>query len=166
MPSGSPAEHAIVTGAGRGIGRAIARAMSAAGADVLLLGRGEDPLRETAQLIGGDAGGDAWALQCDIRDDERVDAVVDAAVQRWGSIDVLANNAGIDDDTPFVDVDRARWPATSSPPIDGAFVISQAVARAMRETGGGAIVHNASIDASGGDGSFPLATHPRPVCLV
>jgi NAD(P)-dependent dehydrogenase (short-subunit alcohol dehydrogenase family) len=146
-------KHAIVTGAGRGIGRAIARAMSAAGADVLLLGRGEDPLRETAQLIG-DAGGDAWALQCDIRDDERVDAVVDAAMQRWGSIDVLANNAGIDDDTPFVDVDRARWRDIIATNLTAPFVISQAVARAMRETGGGAIVHNASIDASGGDGSF------------
>jgi meso-butanediol dehydrogenase / (S,S)-butanediol dehydrogenase / diacetyl reductase len=147
------AKHAIVTGAGRGIGRAIARAMAAEGADVLLLGRGEDPLRETAQLIA-DAGFEAWWLRCDIRDDERVDAAVDAAVQRWGSIDVLANNAGIDDDTPFVDVDRSRWRDVIATNLTAPFVMSQAVVRAMRETGGGAIVHNASIDASGGDGSF------------
>jgi NAD(P)-dependent dehydrogenase (short-subunit alcohol dehydrogenase family) len=145
--------HAIVTGAGRGIGRAIARAMAAEGADVLLLGRGEAPLRETAQLIG-DAGGDAWWLPCDIRDDERVDGAVSAAMERWGSIEILANNAGIDDDTAFADVDRARWRDVIATNLTAPFVMSQAVVRFMRKTGGGAIVHNASIDASGGDGSF------------
>jgi NAD(P)-dependent dehydrogenase (short-subunit alcohol dehydrogenase family) len=145
--------HAIVTGAGRGIGRAIACAMAAQGADVLLLGRAEAPLRETAQLIE-QAGGDAWWLQCDIRDDERVDGAVNAAVERWGSIEILANNAGIDDDTPFAGVDRARWRDVIATNLTAPFVMSQAVVRVMRKTGGGAIVHNASIDASGGDGSF------------
>jgi NAD(P)-dependent dehydrogenase (short-subunit alcohol dehydrogenase family) len=146
-------KRAIVTGAGRGIGRAIARAMASEGAEVLLLGRTKAPLQETAGLIEA-AGGGAWVLACDIRDDDQVEACVLAAVDRWGGIDILANNAGIDDDTPFLDVDRGRWRDIIATNLTAPFITSQAVARVMRETGGGAIVHNASIDASGGDGPF------------
>jgi NAD(P)-dependent dehydrogenase (short-subunit alcohol dehydrogenase family) len=146
-------KHAIVTGAGRGIGRAIAQAFAAEGAEVAILGRTEESLAQTAEMIEV-AGGRAWWMTCDVRDDERVDAVVDAAVARWGRIDVLANNAGIDDDTPFLDVDRARWRDILATNLTAPFVMSQAVARVMRDTGGGSIIHNASIDASGGDGPF------------
>jgi NAD(P)-dependent dehydrogenase (short-subunit alcohol dehydrogenase family) len=146
-------KRAIVTGAGRGIGRAIALAMASEGAELLLLGRTEAPLQETSGLIEA-AGGRAWVRTCDVRDDDQVDACVQAAVDRWGAIDILANNAGIDDDTPFLDVDRGRWRDIVATNLTAPFVTSQAVARVMRETGGGAIVHNASIDASGGDGPF------------
>jgi meso-butanediol dehydrogenase/(S,S)-butanediol dehydrogenase/diacetyl reductase len=144
---------AIVTGGGRGIGRAIARAFAAEGAEVLALGRARPSLEETAAEIEA-AGGAAWAHPCDVRDDAEVDAVVATAAERWGRIDVLANNAGIDDDTPFLEVDRARWRDVLDTNLTGAFAMAQAVARVMAETGGGAIVHNASIDASGGDGPF------------
>lgn len=146
-------KRAIVTGAGRGIGRAIALAMAREGAELLLLGRTEAPLQQTAGLIEA-AGGRAWLLACDVRDDDQVEDCVQAAVDRWGAIDILANNAGIDDDTPFLEVDRARWRDIIATNLTAPFVTSQAVARVMRETGGGAIVHNASIDASGGDGPF------------
>ena len=143
----------IVTGAGRGIGRAIALAMAREGAGVLALGRTETPLRETVDLIVGE-GGDAWCRVCDVRDDAAIDSAVAEAVQRWGSIDVLVNNAGIDDDTAFLDVDRERWRDIIATNLTAPFVASQAVARVMREQGAGVILHNASIDASGGDGSF------------
>jgi NAD(P)-dependent dehydrogenase (short-subunit alcohol dehydrogenase family) len=123
------------------------------GAEVLLLGRTEDALRETAELIER-VGGSAWWMSCDVRDDERVDQVVELAAERWGAIEVLVNNAGIDDDTPFVDVDRERWREIIATNLTAPFVMSQSVARVMRATGGGSIVHNASIDASGGDGPF------------
>jgi meso-butanediol dehydrogenase / (S,S)-butanediol dehydrogenase / diacetyl reductase len=99
-------------------------------------------------------GGAAWAHRCDVRDDAEVDAVVATAAERWGRIDVLANNAGIDDDTPFLEVDRGRWRDVIGTNLTGAFVMAQAVARVMAKSGGGAILHTASIDGSGGDGPF------------
>lgn len=144
---------AIVTGGGRGIGRAVARAFAAEGAEVLVLGRAREPLDETVAEIEA-AGGAARAQSCDVRDDAQVEAVVAAAAELWDRIDVLANNAGIDDDTPFLEVDRGRWRDVIDTNLTGAFVMAQSVARVMARAGGGAIVHTASIDGSGGDGPY------------
>jgi NAD(P)-dependent dehydrogenase (short-subunit alcohol dehydrogenase family) len=146
--------HAVVTGGGRGIGRAIATAFSAEGADVLVVGRTAGDLAETVRLVG-DHGGSAWSLTCDIRDEGQIRSVVEAATERWGRIDILVNNAGIDDDTPFLDVDRTRWRDIVDTNLTAPFVFSQEVARHMRATGsGGVLLHTASIDASGGDGPY------------
>lgn len=143
----------IVTGGGRGIGQATARAFAAEGADVLVVGRTAAALDETVAAVAAD-GGSAWARACDVTDDAQIEAAVAAAIERWGRINVLVNNAGIDDDTPFLDVDRDRFRAIVATNLTAPFVLSQAVARHMRDAGGGVILHNASIDASGGDGPF------------
>jgi NAD(P)-dependent dehydrogenase (short-subunit alcohol dehydrogenase family) len=143
----------VVTGGGRGIGQATARAFAAAGAEVLVLGRTVADLEDTVRQITGD-GGQAWLIRCDVSDEAQVDDAVRAAAERWGRIDVLINNAGIDDDTPFLDIDRARWRAVIDTNLTGAFLMAQAVARRMAQTGGGVILHTASIDASGGDGPY------------
>ena len=145
--------NVIVTGGGRGIGQATAAAFAAEGADVLVLGRTPADLDATVGLIEAN-GGSAWSQVCDVRDERQVDAAVAAAMARWGRIHVLVNNAGIDDDTPFLEVDRARWRQVLDTNLTGAFLMAQAVAREMARSGGGAILHNASIDASGGDGPF------------
>jgi NAD(P)-dependent dehydrogenase (short-subunit alcohol dehydrogenase family) len=145
--------NVIVTGGGRGIGQATALAFAAEGADVLVVGRGVADLAITVGQIG-QAGGRAWLAECDVTDESAVDAVVTRAVERWGAIHVLINNAGIDDDTPFLDIDRARWRAVIDTNLTGAFLMAQAVARQMARTGGGVILHTASIDASGADGPF------------
>ncbi len=67
---------------------------------------------------------------------------------------MLVNNAGVDDDTPFLEVDHDRWRAVVDTNLTGPFLMSQAVSRHMAASGGGVILHNASIDASGGDGPF------------
>jgi NAD(P)-dependent dehydrogenase (short-subunit alcohol dehydrogenase family) len=143
----------IVTGGGRGIGQATARAFAAEGADVLVLGRTAADLEDTVAQITAD-GGQAWQLPCDVTDEAQVEEAVARAAGRWERIDVLVNNAGIDDDTPFLEIDRARWRAVIDTNLTGVFLMSQAVGREMAKTGGGVILHTASIDASGGDGPF------------
>jgi NAD(P)-dependent dehydrogenase (short-subunit alcohol dehydrogenase family) len=145
--------NVIVTGGGRGIGQATARAFAAEGADVLVTGRNGADLSATVDQIG-QAGGRAWLAECDVTDESAVDAVVARAVERWGAIHVLINNAGVDDDTPFLDIDRNRWRAVIDTNLTGAFLMAQAVARQMAQAGGGVILHTASIDASGADGPF------------
>jgi len=143
----------IVTGGGRGIGEATARAFASEGADVLVLGRTVADLeRVVAQIIAD--GGRAWQHPCDVTDEAQVDQAVARAGARWGRIDVLVNNAGVDDDTPFLEIDRQRWREVIDTNLTGAFLMSQAVAIQMAKTGGGVILHNASIDASGGDGPY------------
>ena len=119
----------------------------------MVLGRTVEDLDATVAQVES-ARGTAFAHGCDVRDDDQVEAAVAAAVGRWGRIDVLVNNAGIDDDTPFLEVDRLRFRDIVATNLTACFVMAQAVAREMVKTGGGAIVHNASIDASGGDGPF------------
>jgi NAD(P)-dependent dehydrogenase (short-subunit alcohol dehydrogenase family) len=143
----------LVTGAGRGIGQATAERFASEGADVTLVGRSPDPLNAVADGIRA-AGGSAVVRACDIRDGAAVDAAVAALVERHGKLDVVINNAGVDDDTPFLDIDRIRWNDVVATNLTGPFLMSQAAARAMKDTGGGVILHNASIDASGGDGPF------------
>jgi NAD(P)-dependent dehydrogenase (short-subunit alcohol dehydrogenase family) len=142
-------KNVIVTGAGRGIGRAIAERFASEGADVLCLGRTLEPLEETVELCGS-----GWALRADVSRGEDVERAVSTALGRWGRIDVLVNNAGIDDETPFLEIDPERWNEVIATNLTGVFLISQRVARAMRDAGGGVILHNISIDASGGDGPF------------
>ena len=143
----------IVTGGGRGIGQATARAFASEGADVLVLGRTAADLEDTVAQITAD-GGQAWLMTCDVTDDAQVDEAAAQAGSRWGRIDVLINNAGIDDDTPFLEIDRARWRAIIDTNLTGVFLMSQAVAREMAKAGRGVILHTASIDASGGDGPY------------
>jgi NAD(P)-dependent dehydrogenase (short-subunit alcohol dehydrogenase family) len=145
--------NVIVTGAGRGIGQATALAFAAGGADVLAVGRTVADLEETVRRIG-EAGGTAWLAECDVTDEAAVDATVASAAQRWGAIHVLINNAAIDDDTPFLDIERSRWRAVIDTNLTGAFLMAQAVARQMARTGGGVILHTASIDAGAADGPF------------
>jgi NAD(P)-dependent dehydrogenase (short-subunit alcohol dehydrogenase family) len=139
----------VVTGAGRGIGRAIAERFSSEGADVLCVGRTREPLEETAVLCDS-----AWVVTGDVSRSEDVDGVLAAALERWERIDVLVNNAGIDDETPFLDMSEEDWRAVIETNLTGVFLMSQRVARAMRDAKGGVILHNISIDALGGDGSF------------
>ena len=143
----------IVTGGGRGIGQATARAFAAEGADVLVLGRTVADLEDTVAQITAD-GGQAWLLPCDVTSEAQVEETVTRAASRWDRIDVLINNAGIDDDTPFLEIDRARWRAVVDTNLTGVFLMSQAVGREMAKSGGGVILHTASIDASGGDGPY------------
>jgi NAD(P)-dependent dehydrogenase (short-subunit alcohol dehydrogenase family) len=145
--------YLIITGGGRGIGQAIAIRFAREGAEVMLVGRTLEALEQTAAMIEGE-GGRAWAYRADVTDSAKMQRLVDDAMQRWKRIDVLINNAGVDDDTPFLEIREENWDRILNTNLRAPFILSQKVAREMVKTGGGVILHNASIDALGGDGTY------------
>jgi NAD(P)-dependent dehydrogenase (short-subunit alcohol dehydrogenase family) len=145
--------NVIVTGAGRGIGEATARRFAAEGADVLVISRTEADVAAIAGSIRED-GGRAWHEVGDVSRAADVDRIVASAEARWeGSIHVLVNNAGIDHDCPFLDFPESEWRRVLDVNLTGPFLCGQRVAKAMAGRGGGVIVHIASIDALGADGT-------------
>jgi NAD(P)-dependent dehydrogenase (short-subunit alcohol dehydrogenase family) len=143
----------IVTGAGQGIGKAVAERFAEEGADVLLTGRRPDVLDSVVAEIQA-AGGSAWPFRADVSEPADVEASVAAATERWGRIDVLVNNAGIGEEVPFLEIELDSWDRVLGTNLRGAFLMAQAVSREQARTGGGSIVHIASIDGSGGDGPY------------
>jgi NAD(P)-dependent dehydrogenase (short-subunit alcohol dehydrogenase family) len=144
---------AIVTGGNRGIGRAIVERLASEGADVMVVGRSEETIAATVAAVEA-AGGSAWGHRCDVTLPADLRGIVTAAKERWPRIDVLVNNAGIGVETPFLEIPEDEWDRVIATNLKAPFVLSQLVAREMATAGGGAIVHIASIDASGGDGPY------------
>jgi NAD(P)-dependent dehydrogenase (short-subunit alcohol dehydrogenase family) len=144
---------AIVTGGNRGIGRAIVDRLASEGADVMVVGRNADTLAATVTEVEA-AGGKAWAQQADLTSSDELRGIVAAAEERWARVNVLVNNAGIGLETPFLEISEEEWDRVLATNLTAPFLLSQLIAQGMVRTGGGAIVHIASIDASGGDGPY------------
>jgi len=143
----------IVTGGSQGIGKAVAERFAREGADVLITGRRAEVLDlVVAGITAG--GGSAWAVTADVSVAGDVEGSVAAARERWDRIDVLVNNAGIGEEVPFLEIGVDSWDRVIGTNLRGAFLMAQAVAREQVRAGGGAIVHIASIDGSGGDGPY------------
>jgi meso-butanediol dehydrogenase / (S,S)-butanediol dehydrogenase / diacetyl reductase len=149
IPQDLAGREALVTGASRGIGRAIATRLAGEGATVMCVGRMRESLEETAMLCG-----DGVVHVADVSRSDQVEQTVGAALAGWGRIDVLVNNAGIADETPVLEMREDVWDEVLAVNLKGPFLMSQHVGRAMARTGGGAIVNNASIDALAADGPF------------
>src|SRR5919204_4526807 len=149
---------AVVTGGGSGMGRAMALEFSRLGAAVVVAGRRAEPLAETAAMIEG-AGGTALAEPTDVRDPEQVDALMYAAVDTFGRIDCLVNNAAGNFVVKAEDLSPNGWKAVTSIVLDGSFLCSRAAARRMIDSGeGGAIVSViASYAWTGGPGTVHSA---------
>ncbi len=138
---------AVITGAGSGVGRAVARELAPAGWRLVLAGRRADPLAETAAGLGPDR---VLAVPADVTDEEQVEALFDAAVGRFGRIDLLFNNAGtFGRPAPVEEVAAADWRAVVDLNLTGAFLCARAAFRRMKEQDpqGGRIVNNGSISA-------------------
>jgi gluconate 5-dehydrogenase len=134
----------IVTGGAQGIGREIAIALQAAGADLALVDVGPDAVRATAsELTRDDA--PVHALIADVSDEGQVDAAFDEAARLLGGIDFLINNAGIRRIASFMDYTLDDWQRTLDVDLTGPFLCSRAAIRHMLPAGGGRIVNIASI---------------------
>ena len=132
---------AVVTGAGRGIGRAIALAFAREGADLVLAARTMTELEETAGGVRA-LGRNALAVKCDVSRRGDVTAMVGTALERFGRVDILVNNAGrITPLGPLVDSDSEEWLATISVNLGGVFRCCQAVLPIMRQQRAGKIIN-------------------------
>ncbi|RIK95011.1 MAG: hypothetical protein DCC73_01085 [Proteobacteria bacterium] len=136
---------AIITGGGSGIGRGIARALAKAGADIALCGR-RLSVCETACAEIRQTGVAAEAFRCDVSQQNEVEAMVAAVIERFGRIDILVNNAGIAGAAqPFLDITLEQWRQTIDINLTGMFLCSQAVGRHMVREGHGKIINVASV---------------------
>jgi len=131
---------ALVTGASRNIGRAIAHAFAAGGAAVAVNTRASKDNAEKVVREIRDAGGTADVFMADIADAKAVRSMVDRIVGQWGRLDILVLNASVRKETPYLDVSYDEWRMIMGISLDGAFHCTQACIPHMIEAGGGSIV--------------------------
>ncbi|MBM5815031.1 MAG: 3-oxoacyl-[acyl-carrier-protein] reductase [Cyanobacteria bacterium K_Offshore_surface_m2_239] len=138
---------ALVTGASRGIGRAIALELAAAGAEVVVnYARSEEAAAEVVETIAA-AGGQAWAHRADVAREDEVEEMVREIVRRHGRIDVLVNNAGITRDGLLMRMKTADWQSVLDLNLSGCFLTTRAVSKLMLKARGGRIINITSVVA-------------------
>lgn len=149
-------KKAIVTGASRGIGRGIVERLAREGADVLIDGRDERALTQAVDEMRS-AGLNVSALAGDVTQDHHIEALVAHAMDTWGRIDILCNNAAFSDAGPVLDLTREQWDRVLAVALTAPFLLSQAVTRHMVAAGGGVILNISSIAAHGADQNVSYA---------
>jgi citronellol/citronellal dehydrogenase len=156
---------AIITGASRGIGKALALAFAKEGAAVVIAARTEQQknerlpgtIYETADTIKS-AGGRALAIRCDVTKEDDVKAMAAKALETFGRVDVLINNAGLAFPGTLMTSTAKRWNVTMEVNATGTFLCTQAVVPAMKEQGGGSIINTSSgVQESRGGSTGGLA---------
>ncbi len=140
MPKPLDGKVAVVTGAGKNIGRAIALKLARDGAGVVINGRSDQAALDAVVREIEAEGGRAMTAIADVSDPEAVARMTDAAVASLGGIDILISNAGLRRQTAFLDMGLAEWREILSVALDGAFILARAAVPHMIRRGGGAIV--------------------------
>lgn len=135
---------ALITGAGRGIGRAIAEHYAREGARVAVADLALDSAQNTVDTIE-QAGGTAIALAMDVTDEQAVEQGVAAIVERWGQLDIALANAGIQHIDPVHKLAFSDWSKVLSVHLDGAFLVTRAALRQMYEQGAGTMLYMGSV---------------------
>ena len=154
---------AIVTGAGQGIGRAIAVELAKVGAHVVACGRRRASLEDVAAAVRAE-GRRGLAVACDVGDGRQVDDAVSRTLNEFGRIDLLVNNAGYRIRSPFEDLPRQEWDAMVQTNLTGVFLLSQAVGRVMIRQRAGKIVNVTSV--AGRTGSRGMAAYAATKAAV
>jgi NAD(P)-dependent dehydrogenase (short-subunit alcohol dehydrogenase family) len=136
---------AVVSGAGRGIGRALAVGFAESGANVVLLSRTEKDLLETASLVE-EKGSKALIIPTDVTNREEVQSAIKMVVEKWGKIDILVNNAGMNIRSQALQVTDEEWQMIMDTNLKSAFMLSQEVGKVMKERDeGGKIINISSV---------------------
>ncbi|MDX9872690.1 MAG: 3-oxoacyl-[acyl-carrier-protein] reductase [Clostridia bacterium] len=135
---------AIVTGAGDGIGEAIAKAYAAQGAKVVGCARTLEKVQKVVDDIKA-AGGEAYAVRCDVSKKADVDNLFKEAVDKYGRVDILANNAGITADARFVKMTEEQWDNVIDINLKGVFMVGQKAAEIMLAQESGVIINTSSV---------------------
>ena len=151
-----PSRVAVVTGAGRGIGRATAKALARAGFGVALVDVREAEVHATAQAITA-SGGEALALVGDVSSYVQTQHQAHAVLAIWGRVDVLVNNAGISQPKGLLEISEEEWDSTIATNLKGAFNWCKAVAPAMLAQQAGRIVSISSVSAHTGAGTAAVS---------
>ena len=137
-------KKAVVTGAGRGIGKAVAVTLAQAGADVVCLSRTQANVDETAAEIR-DLGRQAWAFAVDVADAASSQEAATAILKETGSIDILVNNAGVTRDDLLMRMSEEAWDTVMDTNLKGAFTLCKAFARTFMKQRSGRIINIASV---------------------
>ena len=160
-------KKAFVTGASRGIGRIIAVALAAAGADVAIAARSQDGLAETAREVT-DLGRKAFVFPLDVTRQDDVTAAVHEAIRLLGQLDIVVNNAGgMNFMVPFLDMRISGWEKIMRLNLDSTVYVCQAAGAHMRERGRGSVINVASVAGmSGAPGLSPYGASKAAVISV
>lgn len=140
MPGHFAGKVALVTGAGKNIGRCIAQDLAREGASVIVNGRADRGAVDAVVAEINQQGGQALGAMADVSDPTAVSRMIDAAVASFGGIDIVVSNAGLRRQTPFLNMTFEEWREILSVALDGAFILARAAAPHMIPRGGGAIV--------------------------
>jgi gluconate 5-dehydrogenase len=140
---------AVVTGGGRGIGKFMATGLAEAGSNVVIASRKMENLEKEAQELES-LGVKALAVKCDLARKEDIENLVKTTMDKFGTIDILVNNAGFTWGAPTLDFPLDKWEKVFDVNIRGVWILSQLVARIMKEKGGGKIINVSSIYGSRG----------------
>ena len=137
-------QTALVTGASRGIGKAIAMRLAAAGAKVACIARSTGKLEEVVAEIKS-AGGEAMALTCDVADSDSAQKTVEAVIEAWGQIDILVNNAGITRDTLLPRMSDEDWDSVIATNLRSVFLFTRAATQPMMRAKRGRVINISSV---------------------
>ena len=146
MMNGLEAKVAVITGGGTGIGRGVALALGSLGARVVVCGRREGRLEETIQAIK-DAGGEALAVRADVSSLQDIERLVDTALQQFGKIDILINNAAVFKSAPAHQVELESWDKMMGINLRGPFLLMRQVLPHMQSQQSGHIINISSESA-------------------
>ncbi|MGE0605721.1 MAG: 3-oxoacyl-[acyl-carrier-protein] reductase [Pirellulales bacterium] len=141
---------ALVTGASRGLGRAIAQSLARCGARVGCVARNAEKLAETVALITA-AGGQADALECDVTNGESVQKLVEDVAENWGGLHIMVNNAGITRDTLLPRMSDEQWDEVILTNLRGTFLFTRAATRVMMSARYGRVINISSVSGHTGN---------------
>jgi NAD(P)-dependent dehydrogenase (short-subunit alcohol dehydrogenase family) len=147
-------KNALVTGGGRGLGKAMASALAEAGANIAIIDVDRENAEQSADEIT-EIGVEATAVEADVTDEAEMEAMVEEVTDRLGSIDVLLNNAGVTSNAPAAEMSVEDWQRTIDVNLTGVFLCAKHVGQHMIEQGSGSIINISSMSGF-------VANYPQP----